>query len=399
MLSRYLDPFEPMISQSRPKLPVSFIALWFTVASAWQVLAVDPVVSRVQAKQRGGSRLMDITYDVADPDSPTLTVYLKVSPDGGKTWKGPVVMVKGDVGLHIVPGTAKKLIWDAGKEMPNQFGTSFRYRVGASDQWIPPKGMAFIPAGNFQMGDERVAEATPVHTVTVSSFAIDKHEVSIELWESVREWGNTNGYDIVKGQSFGANHPVYNSDWWEAVKWNNARSEKEVKIPAYYEDSRMTMVYRTGGWSWTPNESKVIFCKWIGGYRLPTEAEWEKAARGGIGGKLYPWGTDNISPDLANYFDSNKGATMPIGSYPANGYGLYDMAGNVSEWCWDRAGNYSSTDQSNPVGPLSGNDRLVRGGVWRGSAPTCRVSARFVRYTSSKLSFDGFRSALSAGQP
>ena len=111
-----------MISKSRPVIPVKLIAYWFMVTSVWQVLAVDPVVSRVQAKQREGSRMVDITYDVVDPDNPTLTVYLKVSADGGTTWKGPVELVSGDVGRGIVPGSGKRLVWDAGKELPNQFG-------------------------------------------------------------------------------------------------------------------------------------------------------------------------------------------------------------------------------------------------------------------------------------
>lgn len=96
-----------MTNRSGILLPANLIAAWLMLASACQLLAVDPVVSNVQAKQREGSRLVDITYDVADPDSPTLTVYLKVSPDGGKTWKGPVELVSGDVGQHIAPGTAK----------------------------------------------------------------------------------------------------------------------------------------------------------------------------------------------------------------------------------------------------------------------------------------------------
>jgi formylglycine-generating enzyme required for sulfatase activity len=135
--------------------------------------------------------------------------------------------------------------------------------------------------------------AYPVHTVTVSAFAMDKWEVSIELWESVRAWGNTHGYDLVAGGSFGVKHPVYNVNWWDVVKWNNARSEKEGKVPAYYEDVAMTQVYRGG-------EKAPGGVKWDAGYRLPTEAEWEKAARGGVAGKLYPWGTDEISPGLAN---------------------------------------------------------------------------------------------------
>jgi hypothetical protein len=95
--------------------------------------------------------MVDITYDVADPDGPTLTVYLKASAVGGATWKGPVELVSGDVGLHIVPGSGKRLVWDAGKELgPNQFGVKYRYRIGASDQWIGEPGMAFVSAARFR---------------------------------------------------------------------------------------------------------------------------------------------------------------------------------------------------------------------------------------------------------
>jgi len=364
------------------------------VASAWQVLAVDPVVSRVQAKQREGSRMVDITYDVADSDSPTLTVHLKVSVDGGATWKGPVELVSRDVGRGIVPGAGKRLVWDAGKEMPNQFGAKYRYRIGASDQWLAPEGMALIPAGPFQMGDARVAGALPVHTVMLSAFAIDKWEVSIELWESVRAWGNAHGYDLVAVGSFGAKHPVHGVYWWEVVKWCNARSEKEGKVPAYYEDGAMTQVYRSG--------NKVpAGVKWNAGYRLPTEAEWEKAARGGVAGKLFPWGTDAISPALANYSESNKGKTMPIGSYGANGYELYDMAGNVWEWTWDFLGGYEQTAQTDPRGPSSGPGRVIRGGSWRNGAGNCRVADHFNNYggTGARSDDYGFRSILPPGQP
>jgi formylglycine-generating enzyme required for sulfatase activity len=367
--------------------PLSLFAL------VCSIFAADPVVSNVQAKQREGSRLVDITYDVADPDSPTLTVYLKVSADGGKTWKGPVELVSGDVGQHIAPGTAKRLVWDAGKEMgSNQYWSKFRYRIGASDQWLAPLGMALIPAGSFQMGDDRVEG--PVHTVTVSAFAIDKWEVSIELWESVRGWGNTNGYDLVTGGNYSAKHPVQNMSWYDAVKWCNARTEKEGRVPAYYEDSTMNVVYRTGG--------KVpAGVKWDVGYRLPTEAEWEKAARGGVDGKLYPWGTDEIGPGFANYSESGKGGTMPVGSYGANEYGLFDMAGNVWEWVWDWYGGYAPNAQFDPRGPTLGVDRVFRGGGLEYSAEGCRVSSRINHnspFGRGIISF-GFRSVLPPGQP
>ncbi len=331
--------------------------------------------------------MVDISYDVADPDSPTLTVYLKVSADGGATWKGPVELVNGDVGRGIVPGGGKRMVWDAGKELPNQFGVKYRYRIGASDQWLGELGMALIPAGPFQMGDH------PEHTVMVSAFAMDKWEVSIELWESVRAWGNAHGYDLVAGGSFGAKHPVHSVNWYDVVKWNNARSEKEGKVPAYYEDGAMTQVYRSGN-------KAPVGVKWDTGYRLPTEAEWEKAARGGVAGKLYPWGTDEISPALVNYGESNKGGTTPVGSYGANGYGLYDMAGNVFEWCWDWYGGYAQTAQTDPRGPSSGSDRVFSGGSWNFIALFCRVAIRGnIDIPGGRSSRNGFRSVLPPGQP
>ena len=337
--------------------------------------------------------MVDITYDVADPDSPTLTVYLKVSADGGATWKGPVELVNGDVGVGIAPGIGKRLVWDAGKEMPNQFGVKYRYRIGASDQWLVPEGMALIPAGPFQMGDDRVSRATPMHTVTVSAFAMDKWEVSIELWESVRAWGNAHGYDLVAGGSYGAKHPVQ-TDWYNVVKWCNARSEKEGKMPAYYVDVAMTQVYRSG-------EKAPAGVKWDTGYRLPTEAEWEKAARGGVAGKLYPWGTDEINPTLLNCSESNKGGTTSVGSYGANGYGLYDMAGNVWEWCWDWYGGYAQTAQTDPRGPSSGSGRVFRGGSWNSVAEAGRVASRNSSFNSpsGRGNYGGFRSVLPPGQP
>ncbi len=362
------------------------------VASAVQVFAVDPVVSNVQAKQREGSRLVDITYDVLDPDSPTLTVYLKVSPDGGKTWKGPVELVSGDVGQHIAPGTSKRLVWDAGKEMANHYATNFRYRLGASDQWLGEPGMVFVPAGLFRMGDERVFNSTPMHAVNISSFAMDKWEVSIELWKNVQEWGNNHGYDLPVGECFGPKHPVHTVNWFDVVKWCNARSEKEGRVPAYYVNSNMTVVYRTG----FKNPSGV---KWDAGYRLPTVAEWEKAARGGVVGKLYAWGTDEISPKLANYLKSNNGRTMPIGSYGANGYGLFDMTGNVCEWCWDWTGGSSVEAAMDPRGPSSGSIRRLCGGSWDFDWESCRLSTLIDSYPDSKGYNVGFRSVLCSGQP
>ena len=376
---------------SRFGVDISLVAPVILFALVCSIFAADPVVSNVQAKQREGSRLVDITYDVADPDSPTLTVYLKVSADGGVTWKGPVELVSGDVGRGIVPGGGKRLVWDAGKEMPNQFGVKYRYRIGADD-WQIPLGMAPIPAGPFQMGDDRVEYATPVHKVTVSVFAIDKWEVSIEFWESVRAWGNSRGYDLAAGGSFGAKHPVHSVNWYNVVKWNNARSEKEGKVPAYYVDEAMTQVYRS-------EEKDPAGVKWEAGYRLPTEAEWEKAARGGREGDLYIWNNTNIIYLSANYNDSGMARTTPIGSYNENGYGLYDMAGNVSEWCWDWYGEFLNIAQNNPRGQVFGTERIQRGGGWENGQQKIQVASRSLDYPNKIQRYRGFRCVFPSGQP
>ena len=221
-----------------------------------------------------------------------------------------------------------------------------------------PPDMRAIPAGFFKMGNsytnEGSADEFPLHTLYVSAFYMDKYEVSKVLWDEVYMWALTNGYSFDNaGLGSFPNHPVYKISWADAVKWNNARSEYEGLTPVYYMSSAQTNVYRTGQVH-VGNDA----VNWSGnGYRLPTEAEWEKAARGGLTGHHYPWpslgGTysNHIDGSRANYlnsgdpYETNSIATAPVDYYNgnqipagvdmANGYGLYDMVGNVHEWCWD----------------------------------------------------------------
>jgi formylglycine-generating enzyme required for sulfatase activity len=256
--------------------------------------------------------------------------------------------------------------------------------------------MALIPAGSFEMGNALSAsgdgsgDELPLHPVYVSAFYMDKYEVTKELWDEVRAWGLNNGYtdlDVGNGvdASKGANHPVHSITWYAMVKWCNARSRKDG----------LTECYTVGGAIYKTGQSAPVLNMSASGYRLPTEAEWEKAARGNLSGKRFPWG-DTISRSQANYIGStssysydlgpygsnptyatgNNPYTSPVGSFAANGYGLYDMAGNMWEWCWDWYGAYASETVSDPTGPASGSDPVLRGGHWADNAGLCRVSIR-----------------------
>lgn len=293
------------------------------------------------------------------------------------------------------------------------------YRLKLEEVTPPRDGFSLIPAGSFQMGDQSnpVLGATwekPVHAVNVSAFYMAKHEVTKALWDEVRTWGLSHGYaDLVEGSvvngtnySKGPDHPVHLVSWWDMIKWCNARSEMDELTPCYQVNGQ---IMRTGFLQPT--------CDWsANGYRLPTEAEWEKAARGTLTARNFPGG-DTISHANANYYNSiypyespqdqgyhpdyATGAfpfTAPVGSFNPNGYGLHDMAGNVWEWCWDNWSStyYSTSPASNPKGPSTTSDyRVMRGSSWDGYADYCRVAARDYYYVGYSEDYIGFRVAYS----
>ena len=277
--------------------------------------------------------------------------------------------------------------------------------------------MVLIPAGVFTMGDtfaEGGTEERPMHTNHVSAFYMDKCEVTKALWDDVYQWATNHGYTFSRiGSGKAPNHPVHSVNWFDAVKWCNARSEKEGKTPAYYTATNQTTIYRSGG-----VDVQNDWVKWNAGYRLPTEAEWEKAARGGLSRTRFPWG-DAITHSQANYKSSgaesydtsptggfhpawNAGTephSSPVGAFAPNAYGLYDMTGNMAEWCWDWRGDYSSATQTDPRGPASGVFRTLRGSSWSLGAEYNRTAARDNIRPQARSVIIGFRSVLPLSQP
>jgi formylglycine-generating enzyme required for sulfatase activity len=268
------------------------------------------------------------------------------------------------------------------------------YRVlGVAQTNSAQTNMVLIPAGAFAMGDNLDGESDAIPTpVTVSAFYMDVNLVSLSQWQTVYNWATNHGFNFDNvGFGKAANHPVQTVDWYDVVKWSNARSQQAGLTPVYYTDAGLTQVYTNG-------DTDAVFPNWVAnGYRLPTEAEWEKAARGGLGGQRFPWG-NTISESQANYNgDTNDfsydfgpngfnatyatGAipyTSPVGSFAANGYGLYDMAGNVYEWCWDwyKAPYAGGSDPRGPA-TTSGYGRVLRGGLWANNASYARCAYRY----------------------
>jgi formylglycine-generating enzyme required for sulfatase activity len=315
--------------------------------------------------------------------------------------------------------TAPTYLWTFnGTEMPGKtartltipsvsYGDQGNYRVRASAGGQPidsriasltvvppgtPSGMALIPAGSFLMGDtftEGSSDERPTHTVYVSAFYMDRTEVTKALWDEVKGWNGGNGYSYDNaGAGKAANHPVQTISWYDCVKWCNARSQKEGLTPCYYTDAGLSVIYKTGQVAPSVNWAAT-------GYRLPTEAEWEKAARGGWSGRRYPWG-DTISGADANY---NTSSTMTVGSYPPNSYGILDVAGNVWELCWDwwdddwyQQALARASDTPGPPSPMDDRRfRVMRGASFSGDANYARCACRGTRAMNHAGSDVGFR--------
>lgn len=354
----------------------------------------NPVVDTVQVKQREGTYLVDIQYVVQDFESDPLIVYIQVSNDGGNTFTVPVNTLTGDYGFNISPGPdTLHITWDAGQDFPEQYGENFQVKLIASD--LDPGNVSSIASGTFSMGDSSgLFDQQPRHDVTLNNYFISPYtvtnaeykifcDITGRLYPS--EGGNSQppqGYFINYPE-----YPVVGISWYDAVRYCNWLSVKKG----------YTACYDTTNWSYNPATN---------GYHLPTEAQWERAARGNLDKKKYPWGDEDpgtrcnyqsyqgiLEDEMANF--SNNRGTLPGGKFQPNGLMLYDMAGNVLEWCndWYQEDYYSLSPLENPFGPDSGFEKVIRGGAWNRSETYLECAFRDKKSPTTKRYDIGFRIA------
>jgi len=273
---------------------------------------------------------------------------------------------------------------------------SVRRSVYVSDGTITAV-MVYVQGGTFDMGDhfnEGLTNELPVHSVTLSDFNIGKFEVTQNEWAAIMGSNPASAFGV------GSNYPVYYISFYEIIVYCNRRSISERLTPCY----SISDLTNPDEWGNAPTSSNAewdrVECNWdANGYRLPTEAEWEYAVRGGIHyADNYHYSGSDIIDDVAWYkLNNDPVGTKPVGSKASNQLGVHDMSGNISEWCWDWFGSsyytscYENGVEINPHGPETGTSRVLRGGFWDILDYNCRVSYRDYNILYYKNLNFGFR--------
>jgi formylglycine-generating enzyme required for sulfatase activity len=266
--------------------------------------------------------------------------------------------------------------------------------------------LIYIPAGNFTMGSaisdaEADTDEKPQRAVYLDSFWIDKTEVTNAMFA---QFAQATGYKTdAEREGWGYGYRPYSNEWTQ-LSSANWRTPHGLNAPTENLDKHPVVQV-----SWN---DAAAYCQWAG-RRLPTEAEWEKAARGNTDTRIFPWGNAPAANHLLNLADSNVNRswslyylndgyafTAPVGSYPsgASPYGVLDMAGNVWEWTndWYDENYYSRSSTNNPQGSNSGTRKAMRGGSWNSNDLFSRVTRRIAEVTSYRDDNDGFRCAASS---
>jgi formylglycine-generating enzyme required for sulfatase activity len=307
-------------------------------------------VSNIRAEQRGQEIVVLYSLEATS----TCEVSLLLSQDNGSTWSAPLKNISGDVGKNI-SGGEKQIIWKVLEEKEYLVGDKMKFKVIANGKKSFEPEMVFVEGGTFKMGsDLGDFTAKPVHKVTISSFKIGIYEVTQAQWRAVMS--SDPSYFKFCDQC-----PV------ESVSWVDIQ-EFITKLNAQTKKN----------------------------YRLPTEAEWEYAAKGSLNRKSENQNEANNFTDIAWYAENSGKRTHIVGSKECNEFGIYDMSGNVWEWCSDYIRVYSDSNEVNPKGESSGLYRVLRGGGWGDSIDRLHATYRMGSEPNVKQFYIGFRLVLPA---
>ena len=260
--------------------------------------------------------------------------------------------------------------------------------TGTVPEMILVEGGTFTRGCTSEQEPDCFSDESPAHEVTLNRFNLGKYEIT------QKEWTSLMGTNPSNFNACGDSCPVEQVSWYDIIVYCNRLSEQEGLMPCYYSDNEFTNVYGKSGQTWSlPNAGEVYWLATTNGYRLPTEAEWEYAARGGMQSERYKFAGGNDISAVAWYSDNSSSSTHAVGGKASNELGVFDMTGNVWEWCWDWYGSYSDSAQCQPQGPNSGTTRVLRGGSWSNLVQNCRVSNRTSNPRGNRFNYCGFRIA------
>lgn len=317
-------------------------------------------------------------------------VTLQIEKLGEKTFARSLLDQAGQAQADEEEGKARDLAFPGLSKMPFVRIRHGSFMMGSILK--EPGRLAFVkPTKDAAAAGIPETDIEPEHQVKLTQdFWMKQTEVTWDEWRAVANTARDNKFyglgegKCGSGRSVTGQHPVTDITWLDAVIWCNLKSQLDGLVPAYYS----TPVFGADDAIRTGDEGLVIYVNWDArGYRLPTEAEWEYACRQGrsvrspafhSGDILYP-GFEPLDPrldDVAWYGGNSGGGTRPVATKKCNTFGLYDMHGNVAEWCWDFDGLLAYADATDPRGAQSGKYRVFRGGSWADPARCCRAAYR-----------------------